>query len=165
MKKMRPATFGSVLVHSGTTVISACDGTQTLAHLPRVISAYVDRDYKKFDLDFSQEETQETRVDVYRVINDATFEQMFGLPSSGLDALCLTQHQIKTFCENSRAPLGEPELSASTSFLFKTEDQFFVLLVMAHSCGLFLRPYKLNHNQVWRSVHNLRLVVPASLLR
>ena len=89
---------------------------------------------------------------------DATFAQMFGSLKADLDKLCLTQHQIKTFCEKHQNLLRAD--GYGTFFLFKGEGQFFVADVRVRSDGLRVYVYRFGYDFVWHAGGRHRVVVP-----
>ena len=92
-------SFMPNLVSEGVPLtIDVLDGKEILANATEVFLAGIDGDLKNWALDKVDVATKETAVNVYELVSDATFAQMFGSLSNDLDKLCLTQAQIKSFC-------------------------------------------------------------------
>ncbi|MBI5400614.1 MAG: hypothetical protein HZB12_00645 [Candidatus Yonathbacteria bacterium] len=138
--------------------IPACDGTQTLAQAKEAFLSYLDPDFKNWDLDKVGKATEESAVQVHEMVKDATFAQMFGSLGANLNKLCLTQHQIKTFCEKHRDKLRAD--GYGTFFPFKENEHFFVVRVFVDSGGLDARVDRFKDDDVWDAGHALRVVVP-----
>lgn len=101
-------------------MLDTLDGTQMLVNAEELFLVGIDKDFKNWNLDKVGDVTTETIVDVYKMTEKDTFEGMFGSFCIDLDKLCLTQHQIKNFCEKHSEWLcadGWP-----TFFLFKVEN-------------------------------------------
>lgn len=152
---------GSILrlLSGGETItIAPCDGTQTLAKAKETFPSGIDSDFKNWKLDKAGNATEETAVQVYEVAKDATFAKMFGSLGSDLNKLCLTQHQIKTFCEKHSSWLRTD--GYATFFLFKVEDQFFVADVDVDPGGLFVYAFRFGDGFEWHAENQHRLVSP-----
>lgn len=139
-------------------IIPACDGSATLAQAKETFLSYIDSDLKNWGLDKAGIATEKTTVQVYELVKDATFAQMFGSIGVDLDKLCLTQHQIKTFCEKHTKWLRTN--GDATLFLFKEEGQFFVADVRVYSNGLGVLVLRFGDEHVWIADYWHRLVVP-----
>lgn len=139
-------------------VIKATDGQRFLAKAEDTFKSYIDSDFKDWKLNKTSKAMLDTPTDVYEMVNDATFAQMFGSLSNDLDKLCLTQDQIEEFC------LAHPDqLRADgygTFFLFKENEQFFVASVDVDSDGLYVNVHRLERGRVWDSGNRHRVVVP-----
>jgi len=141
-----------------TITLAPCDGTQTLAQAKKTFLSYLDTNFKNWGLDKQGEPTEETQVQVYEMAKDATFAQMFSSLGNDLDKLCLTQHQIKQFCEKHSSWLRTD--GYATFFLFKVEDQFFVACVGVGSDGLGVYVSRFGYDGVWHAAYAHRVVVP-----
>lgn len=141
-----------------TITIASCDGTQTLAQARKTFPGWIDDDFKNWNLDKQGMATEETTVQVHEPVRNATFAQMFGSLGNDLDKLCLTQHQIKAFCEKYSNWLCTDNYT--TFFLLKVEDQFFVARVNVSSDGLCVYVYRLEHGCVWRAGRHYRVMLP-----
>ncbi len=147
-------------LRSGNEVITIapCDGTQTLAQSKKTFLSYIDADFKNLGLDKVGKATEETAVQAYEMAKDATFAKMFGSLGSDLNKLCLTQHQIKVFCENHSIWLRTG--GNANFFLFKENEQFFVAGVHTDSDGLNVCVYRFEDARVWDAGRQHRLVSP-----
>lgn len=109
--------------------------------------------------DEASEPTGETPVDIYELVRDASFDTMFRSVSDNLNALCLTQSQIKRFCVKYRsllAPSGK-----GTAFLFKSKKKFFVIdVAFPGYYRLYAYIYRLESNLVQQGDFRHRVVVP-----
>lgn len=140
--------------------IETCDGAQTIAAAKETFKSGIDDDFKNWGTNKPGAATQRTPVEVHELVKDATFAQMFGSLGTDLDKLCLTQHQIKLFCEVHKEWLRKD--GYGTFFLFKVEDQFFVALVHVSSDGLSVDVHvcRFEDGGVWPAGRARRLVVP-----
>lgn len=135
-----------------------CDGTETLAQAKDVFPSGIDSDFKNWKLDKLGNVTGETAMQVHELVQDATFAKMFGSLGSDLDRLCLTQHQIKTFCEQHSSWLRTDGCYA-TLFLFKENNEFFVAGVFVYlRDGLCVSVFRFEDGNVWHAGRQLRLV-------
>lgn len=141
-----------------TIVIPTCDGTQTIAQAKGTFPYGIDSDFKNWELDKSGGATGETAVQVHELAQNATFAKMFGSLGADLNKLCLTQHQIKTFCEQHTSWLRTD--GYATFFLFKEGEQFVVAIVHVYSGGLYVRARRFKHDSVWNAGGQYRLVSP-----
>ncbi len=149
---LRPLSSGETLT------IPACDGTQTLAQAKETFLAYLDPDFKNWGLDKQGNPTEEMKVRVYEMVKNATSAQMLGSLGNDRDKLCLTQHQIKTFCEKHANWFRAN--SYGIFFPFKVEDQFFVVRVHMYSGNLFANIFWFDDSNMWRAGNQHRVVVP-----
>lgn len=148
------------LLSAGETItIAPCDGTQFLAQANGTFPSGIDSDFKNLELDKTGNVTGETAVAVHEMVQYATFAETFGSLGSDLNKLCLTQHQIKTFCENHSKWLLIDDYYA-TFFLFKENEQFFVARVNVKSDGLYVRVSRFGYDGVWSVGSQHRLVSP-----
>lgn len=138
--------------------IETCDGTQTIATAKETFKSGIDGDFKNWGTNKPGNSTQKTSVQVHELVKDATFAQMFGSLGTDLDKLCLTQHQIKLFCEVHKDWLRKD--GYATFFLFKVDEQFFVALVLVDSDGLYVSVYRFENVCVWDAGYSHRMVVP-----
>lgn len=147
------------LLSGGKTItIAPCDGTETLARAKETFPSGIDSNFKNWKLDKAGEATEETAVQVHELVQDATFAKMFGSRGTDRNKLCLTQHQIKTFCEQHSDWLRTD--GYGTLFLFKENNEFFVAGVGVSSDGLFVFVYRFEYDDVWSAGLQPRLVCP-----
>lgn len=109
--------------------IPATTGERLLSQLKDLFLGGIDEDFSNYGCNVSGEAKPETLVDVYELVENATFQQIFGDQDADLNQLCLTQDQIATFVENHHDYL-HPK-GYATFFLFKVkneegEEEFFV---------------------------------------
>ncbi|MFH1820540.1 MAG: hypothetical protein ABH805_01350 [Candidatus Nealsonbacteria bacterium] len=144
---------------SGDEILSldAVDGTETLANAKDVFN-YIDSDLKNWGVDEEGPSTEKTIVDVYEMVKDATFSQMFGELNVDMRKLCLTQHQIKKFVEKHRKWLRTD--GYGTFFLFESKGNFFVAFTFVTSFGeLGVRVNQFEYSDVWCAELRPRVVV------
>lgn len=147
------------LLSAGTAItIAPCDGTQILAQAKKTFPSGIDSDFKNWGLDKPGKPTAETAVQVYELEKNATFAKMFGSLGNDLDKLCLTQNQIKTFCENHSRFLRTD--GYGTFFLFKEDEQFFVASVSVFSSGPYVYVRRFEDDCTWGADGARRVVVP-----
>lgn len=139
-------------------IIDACDGKSTLANAKKVFKSDIDLNFENWGTNEPGIATQETAVRVCELIKDATFVQIFSSLGTELDELCLTQHQIISFCENY--PDWLCVNGYATLFLFKVSDQYFVVRVHVNSDGLCVNVSRLEHTYVWSGERRHRVVSP-----
>lgn len=147
-----------LLSKNESIIIEKCDGTETLAQAEKVFKSGIDPDFKNWKLDTASKATEETAVQVHEIFKDSTFTQMFGSLVADLDKLCLTQHQIKSFCKNHPDWLRKD--GYGIFFLFKVGGNFFVARVDVDSDGLDVSIFGLEYVDVWGAGYLRRLVVP-----
>jgi hypothetical protein len=138
-------------------VLSQTDGQETLAGATDVFR-YIDSNFEHWNCDVAGPPTKEVLVQVYEVVRDSTFQEMFGGFGVVLDRLALTQAQIKQFVK--RHPGWLKEGGNGTFFLFNVGDEFFVAAVYLFSDGrLGTRVRRLTLERVFRAAKCHRLVV------
>ncbi len=133
-------------------IIPVCNGAETLANATDVFQGYIDPNFKNWETNKPSKATGVATVDVYEMTKDATFAGMFGSIGADMDKLCLTQHQIKTFCKKHDEWLSSDGYAIFC--LFKVEDQFFVAGVDTYSDGWFVYVYRFEFDFVW-STHRV----------
>lgn len=139
-------------------IIPACDGSETIASTKEIF-AYIDHDFEKYGLNKPGKTTVEMSVKVYETAkNEVTFVQMFGSLGADLDKLCLSQHQIISFCKSDMEWLCAD--GNATFFLLKSGGQFFVVRVSVYPDGLFAHVRQFGKGAVFGADHPCRLVTP-----
>lgn len=138
-------------------IIEKCNGKETLAQAEEIFKSGIDPDFKNYKLDKDGKATEETAVQVHEIIKDSTFTKMFGSLGTDLDKLCLTQHQIKSFCKNHPDWLRKD--GYGTFFLFKVDGNFFVADVDVNSDGLRVHVIRFERGNVWIAEDLHRVVV------
>ena len=137
--------------------LDAVDGKQTI-HDSKGVFVYIDGDFKNYGANTVGSSTKEISVDVYEMVKNATFAQMFGSLGNDLDKLCLTQHQILNFISKNRNQLRSG--GNATFFLFKSGENFFVANVDVNSDGLHVDVNRFENVGVWDAGRLPRVVVP-----
>lgn len=153
---------------SGTPIIlTATDGTATIAESNDVFDGYIDPDFKNWKLDNSSEARPEAKVEVYELVKDGRFKQFFSSTINGsvapddLRKLCLTQHQIVDFCRNHRGELRTDGFATFFLFEGKKKGEFFVAGVRFVSDGrLDVDVRRFSDDGVWDAEDRLRVVLP-----
>lgn len=149
------------LISGGETlIIDECDGAEVLVDAKDIFDI-IDSDLKSWGADEKGSATKKTSVQVYEMVKDGKYAQLFGSLSLDfdLDRLCLTQHQIKKFVQSHRRWLRSD--GCGTFFLFKSKGHFFVAGVGINSVGeLWVDVDRLGDGSVWDADGRLRFVVP-----
>ena len=136
------------------------DGQETLSQATDVFR-YIDSNFKRWRCDMAAPATEKTVVRVYEMVRDSTFEELFGGFGMTLDALTLTQSQIKQFVKHYGDWLKKD--GNGTFFLFKAGNEFFVAAAYFFSDGrLGVRVRRLSLERVFRARKRHRLVVKSS---
>jgi hypothetical protein len=138
-------------------VLGPTDGQETLAGATEAFR-YIDSNFGHWNCDVSGPPTTETLVQVYEMVSDSTFQEMFGGFGVGFDRLALTQAQVKQFVQ--RYPGWLKKGGNGTFFLFNAEDEFFVAAIYLFSDGrLGARVRRLTLERVFRAKKRHRLVL------
>jgi len=147
------------LISGGVTLeIDPTDGKAIIHKAGDVFTGYIDSNFKNWDLNVASGPTKKTPVQVYEMIKDGTFAQIFGGMSDDLDKLCLTQNQIIRFVQDHRKWLRQD--GYGTFFLFKKMNEFFVANVYLDSDGPYVFVNRLSDGHVWGAEFRHRIVVP-----
>jgi len=158
IQEAKPNHFLRLLSACEDITLAPCDGTQTLVQAKETFLSGINPNFKKWELDKPGHATRETSVVVYEMVKNARFEQMFGSLGNDLDKLCLTQHQIKTFCGQHSNWLRTDRYA--TFFLFKGNKEFLVAYVDVRFGCLSVHVYRLGYDYAWDAGHRHRLVTP-----
>ncbi|MFH0845811.1 MAG: hypothetical protein V1851_00185 [Patescibacteria group bacterium] len=140
--------------------ISETTGEKTIAQSSDVFKGWIDSDFINWGTDKQGKSTERTKVEVYEMRRDATFEQMF-TSLGDIDKLCFEQEQIINFCLEHPDKLRKD--GYATFFLFKVHDRPFVAIVFLGSGGLEVRVYRFDYDYVWGAEIRPRVVVPQTL--
>lgn len=143
-------------------LIPACDGMSFLAKAQEVFKSFIDPDFEKWKLAHTSNATKKVAVEIYEMVKDANFVQIFGSIGFDLDKLCFTQHQIEVFCTLHHEWLRTD--GYGTFFLFKENEQYFVAGVNVNSGGLVACVSHLGIEIVWGARSARRLMVPQQAL-
>lgn len=113
-------------------LLSPTDGQETLAQATEVFRC-IDRNFQHWDCNTVGLPTKEIVMQVYEMVRDSTFQEMFGRFGIPIDSLALTRAQIKQFAKLS--PNWLEKSGDGTFFLFKVGAELFVATVYFFSDG------------------------------
>jgi len=165
----QPATVSNLLfrrISDGASLFfSACDGSETIADAHDVFKSGIGGEDLS-GLSGHSKATRKTHAEVYKLLKNATLKEMFTfLSPSDLGVLCLTGHQIKTFCKEHRAWL----CAAGYGMFFLTKknwkapatfDNLFVARVRVDSAVLSVYVCPFESCLMWYANDHFRLAVP-----
>ena len=139
-------------------VIKASDGKKTLYDAKDVFarrnSAFID-----LKLNNKGQATPDTKVEIYELIADATFRQMFNSLTSNWDKLVLTQNQIRDFVQEYRSKLHIDGFGAF--FLLKENNEYLIADVYFRwSDKIIVDVIRLGSPDAWLAHDKYRLVAP-----
>lgn len=138
-------------------ILDPRDGKRTLAKANDIFS-YIYPGFEKWRANEPGEATEKTLIDIYEMVENATFTQMFGSLSRETKQLCLTQDQIIGFVMKYRQWLRDEGFE--TYFLFESYGQFFVAKVHHESYRLDVYIDRFECSDVSDAEGYSRLVVP-----
>jgi hypothetical protein len=104
-------------------VLDPTGGQETLGQAVDIFG-YIDRNFDRWNCNVFEPPTQETPVQVYEMVRNSTFQEMFGGFGLPVESLALTQAQIKQFAKQYGDWLKKG--GNGTFFLFKAGKEFFV---------------------------------------
>lgn len=140
-------------------VIDATDGGEVIPGDKETFPGGIDSDFQNWGADEAGGPTPATKVKVHEMVADATFKQMFDSVTKKTDKLCLTQGQIKKFCQQHRDKLRKE--GYATFFVFKSKGKFFVADVYFGGIGrLEVDVDQFEFDRVWSAEHRRRVVIP-----
>lgn len=146
------------LFKSKKLVLPATDGAELLGKLNDVFD-YIDSNFQKYGCKVQSQPTKETEVQVYEMVKDGSFAEIFSWFEADLNHLCLMPAQIKIFVQNHREVLYAD--GRATLFLFKVGGEFFVAFVSLYSGGAIeVRANHFSNDYVWGAEGRHRIVVP-----
>jgi hypothetical protein len=138
-------------------VLGPTHGQETLARAADVFR-YIDSNFEHWSCDMAGPPTKEAPVQVFEMVRDSTFQEMFGGFGVPLDRLALTQAQIKQFVK--RYPDWLKKGGNGTFFLFKVGNEFIAAAVYLFRDGrLGVRVRRLSLERVFRAQKRHRIVV------
>ena len=138
-------------------VLDSDDGQETPAQATDVFR-YIDCNFKVWRCNVAAPPTKETAVQVYELIRNSTFRELFGGFGVAIDSLAFTQGQIKQFAK--LYPNWLKKAGNGTFFLFKVGKEFFVAAAYFFSDGrIGVRVRGLTLERVFRAQKRHRLVV------
>ncbi|MFA7702389.1 MAG: hypothetical protein WCX80_02950, partial [Patescibacteria group bacterium] len=146
-------------------IIKALDGKELIANAKKTFKSGIDSDFVNWELNTEGLATEETPTNVYEMVHDATFIQMFNSLPVNSEKLVMTQHQIINFCTMHASWLRQNDYA--TFFLTKkdwnapaSDNNLFVVLVRVDSDGLSVRVARFGFGHVWLAECRRRLVAP-----
>ncbi|MBA4320422.1 MAG: hypothetical protein C0412_18650 [Flavobacterium sp.] len=147
------------LISDGKKVILAStDGKETITNAQKIFPSGIDSDFKNWNLDVPSASTEETKIQVFEIIKDGTFKDIFGSFGENLDRLCLSQAQIISFVKDHSKWLRKD--GYKTFFLFKMSGEYFVARVDLRFAGLNVYVHRFSYDNVWPAENRPRIVVP-----
>ncbi|MFA4942416.1 MAG: hypothetical protein WC564_02145 [Patescibacteria group bacterium] len=156
--KFRPASMLRLISGDAVLWLKASDGKAIIYNASKTFKSSIDSDFVDWKLIGPSEATVETLINVYEVIEDGTFPQIFSSLSADLDKLVLTQAQVIDFCEAHSNWLRQG--GDITFFLIKEKRKYFVVIVYVSSGGLHVDVLDFKNDHVWPAKLRHRLVVP-----
>ncbi len=145
--------------------VDECGGTKEsgLHYAGDLFTVYLSTNLKDWNLINPQKKMEKTEVKMFEMHKDGDYRTLFGSFSKDLEALCMTQAQIKNFCQMHKDKLRTN--GYGTFFLFKEGNAFFVASVCFLDDGrLELRVHEFSFDYVWCACYQHRIVVPATAL-
>jgi len=139
-------------------ILDPTDGTEMIGKAKDVFKAYIDSNFQGWNLNVTSAATNKTKVQVYETVKNGTFAEILSSPGEVLERLCLTQAQILGFCKKHESKLRNN--GGGTFFLFKKDNDFFVVDVYRTHSGLNVQVFCLLSNEVWSADRKHRVVVP-----
>ena len=104
-------------------VLGPTDGTRTIGKAKDVFG-FLDDNFAKWSLDIAPIPTQATKVALWEMTKNGSFQNVYTSFGRPLEALCLTQHQIIDLCVEHRDRLRL--CGQGTFFLFQIRGKFFL---------------------------------------
>lgn len=142
----------------GELMIEALDGKSYISENEKLFRSCIDHDFENFGLNNPGLATSETSLNVYEMVKDADYIQVFTSLNSDLDNLVMSQNQIVRFCEKYPTWLRQEEYA--TFFLIKENDEYFVVRVYVYPNGLHVNVHHFNNDHVWDAENSRRIVCP-----
>ncbi|MCX6756496.1 MAG: hypothetical protein NTX85_04100 [Candidatus Nomurabacteria bacterium] len=145
--------------------VDECGGTKEsgLHYAGDLFTGYLSTNLKDWNLINTQPKTEKSEMKVFEMHKDGDYRTIFGSFNKDLEALCMTQAQIKNFCEKNKDKLRTN--GYATFFLFKEGESFFVADVRFDDDGcLKLYVDGFDYIDVWCASNQSRVVVPATAL-
>ncbi len=134
-------------------------GKDVLFEASDVFPAGIDLNFQQWKTNVSDHETPTTEVEVYRLIEEASFFQMLSFLSNNFDQLCLTQGQIKSFCLDYQHWLRKNGMS--TFFLFKVlQEKFVAVVYLDRKDRLGIDVFTFNFPYEWSKEGRHHLIIP-----
>lgn len=143
-------------------VIDQCNGSRTIVNSGDVFS-FIDPDFCDWNINGPSQPTNDSLVNVFELVNNGRFTNIFDSFLVEKDKLCLTQNQIIIFVIKHHNWLrGDSDLNF---FLFKSKNNYFVAIVRYNMYDkLVVHVRSLNDNHMWYSEHHNRVIVPQLIM-
>lgn len=139
-----------------TFTIQPTDGKSVIAQEKELFNGYLGSDFRNWGLDKKGEVAPKTNIEVFELVKDANFSQIFNAISNNIDKLCLTQSQIIQIVRNHRNLLNQD--GWANFFLMKENHEYFVTYVCLYSGGdLGAGVRRFDDVCVWHSPFGLRV--------
>lgn len=144
-------------------VIESLDGMATIIEARDTFKSFVDASFKQWGLDQPGRITNETIMDVYEIVGQGRFPEVYARLTANLDMAMVTQHQIIRFCE--RYPMLFHQKGYCYFFLIKEAREYFMVYTKNNSSGLFASLDRFNGFVNWpgKDCHR-RIIVPQLIL-
>jgi len=140
-------------------VIDATDGTALISEAKDVFTGWIDPNFVNWHVSEPSEPTPDTPVQVYELMRNATFEQMFSSICADWNQICLAQSQIIGFVEKYADWLHPNNLA--NFFPFKAIEDFFVADVHFDDReSLYASVHQFGYDYSWRAENRHRVVLP-----
>lgn len=133
-----------------------CDGTQVIVNAPEVFR-HIGRNFGEWKVNDPGSATPRCAVEVYELMKNSSFWEMFRGFAESFDDLCFTDSQIIAFCRLHRNKLHD---EGSTHFLRKSRSELYVVRVYMDSRRLeaYVGSFFAGHPQAGKKGY--RLVIP-----
>lgn len=139
--------------------LQAADGKRTIVGTGKMFPGYFHSNYVDWGTDVPGRPSPETKFEVFELVKDGEFVQIFEAFGVSLNRLCWEQDQILDFVENHSYKLSQK--SWATFFLFDASNEFFVARVHRHGDGqLGAYVHRLSNCYVWHAEQRHRFVIP-----
>jgi len=146
------------LISAGEKImVEALNGKELISKAKMIFTSYIDTEFTHLKLNEASVATPETFLDVYEIVNTATYAQIFTELNSNLNKLVMTQEQIICFCKKHSKWLRQEQ--CGTYFLIKVNNEYFLVSVHIIS-GLRVYVYCFKKNDLCPAGGRHRFVVP-----
>jgi hypothetical protein len=149
-------------------MLEANDGKSKIYGNNKTFKTFISENFKNYGLNENSRATTETLADIYEIVKDAKFAEIFTSLNCGLDKLVMTQSQIVRFCEKHSNWVHQE--GCNTFFLIKKDenlpttdgnlDNLFVVSVGVYAVGLRVHVDRFGRDCVWLAGSRLRVVLP-----
>lgn len=159
IKKINEKSILNLISGTGVLKIDAICRNYSIFEAQGVFNRGIDYQFMDFFLNQSIESTGETSVQIFEIVRDSTFLDLFNSFEVELELICLTKNQIINFCIKYPECLRQDDFM--TFFLGKTESRYFIAGVFRNINGLSIYLFQLNNKDVILNSSNFyRVVVP-----